>query len=146
MKFFCNTQLYGEIDQVRKKHNILWHVERIHLMEFKPGEICWQMADKQKFTRGNWGGMQLLYVFQRCANRWTERSSKKACSLKQPLSKVELARYQQFWVSADTASFFFFFSVEFLYLSVCWPAHHCFVFYTPNFTLKKNNKWMDMSL
>ncbi len=25
---------------------------------------------------------------------------------------------------------FFFISVEFLYLSVCWPAHHSFVFYT----------------
>ncbi len=25
---------------------------------------------------------------------------------------------------------FFLISVEFLYLSVCWPAHHSFVFYT----------------
>ncbi len=44
-------------------------------------------------------------------------------------------RYQQFWVSADTdidpiPAQFFYISVEFLYLSVCWPAHHSFVFYT----------------
>ncbi len=117
MNFFCNTQLYGEIDQVRKKHNILLHLERIHLMEFKPGEICWQMADKQKFIRGNWGGMQLLYVFQRCANRWTERSSKKACSLKQPLSKVGLARYHFFQNPYDTNN------SEYL------PIQHPFYFY-----------------
>ncbi len=43
-------------------------------------------------------------------------------------------RYQKFWVSADTdpipAQFFFFISVGFLYLRVCWPAHQSFVFYT----------------
>lgn len=24
-------------------------------MEFKPGEIYWQMPDKQKYIRGKWG-------------------------------------------------------------------------------------------
>ncbi len=47
----------------------------------------------------------------------------------------EPIRYQQFWVSADTdidpiQHSFFKIRVEFLYLSVCWPAHHSFVFYT----------------
>ncbi len=51
--------------------------------------------------------------------------------------RTDTIRYQKFWVSSDTnidpmppIRWFFLISVEFLYLSVCWPAHHSFVFYT----------------
>ncbi len=44
-----------------------------------------------------------------------------------PIQQIlSICRYRY---RSDTAVFFYI-SVEFLYLSVCWPAHHSFVFYT----------------
>lgn len=52
-------------------------------MGFEPGEIYWQMADKQKYIREKRGGRDHATVFERCVNRGRERVLRKPVAFKQ---------------------------------------------------------------